>query len=139
MIFSLLFGALLYGLVQFVWYSPLLFGREWLGVQQITPEQAIARLEKGGVFPESIQGIVLPAVLMSAAVHTLMIVFGRLGYGYFFLMLLVLFLLTVIKKYRHWSRVSTTERKGWYIQDGALFCSLLLLGIFVLTWKNTLY
>lgn len=46
MILSVILGALLYILIQFLWYSPLGFGRVWLAAEQQSVAEAIDEAKK---------------------------------------------------------------------------------------------
>lgn len=139
MILSVLFGALLYITIQLLWYSPWGFGRAWLASEQSSPTEALRELKKPRLLPESIQGILLPSLLMSIALHALYAVLGKLGVVVFFGAIVVLFLLTVAKKYREWKRVDHATRLKWQMEDGVLLLSILTLALFVFFLGYRLY
>lgn len=139
MLFSVILGALLYIAIQLFWYSPLGFGRVWLTAKQQSSTGAIEEAKQPGWFPKSLQGIVIPALLMSMALHALYIVLGRFGVGVFFGATLGLFALTTVKKYSQWNAADQTTRVLWRLQDGALLLSLLTLALFVAWAMHTLY
>ncbi len=139
MILSVLFGALLYIAIQFLWYSPWGFGRAWLASEQSSPEEALRELRKPGFLPESIQGILVPSLLMSIALHALYAVLGKLGVVVFFGATVLLFLLTVAKKYKGWKQTDQATRLKWQLEDGVLLLSLLTLALFVFFLGHKLY
>ncbi len=139
MLFSILIGACLYILIQFVWYSPWGFGRVWLASEQSSPDEAIHELKKPGFIPESIQGILIPSFLMSIALHALYAVLGKLGVVVFFWATFGIFLLTVGKKYREWNRVDHATRLKWQVEDGAFSLSLFSLALFIFLVGDKLY
>lgn len=139
MILSVVLGAVLYLLIQFFWYSPLGFGRIWLASEQSTPEEAIRDLKKPGFLPESIQGILVPSLLMSIALNALYAVLGRLGIVVFFGATFGLFILTVGKKYGQWGKTDHATRLKWQLQDGVLLLSLLAVASFVFFLGHKLY
>ncbi len=139
MLLSILLGAILYGLIQFLWYSPWGFGGVWLAAKQQSSAEAIEEAKQPGWIRKGLQGIVIPALLMSMAMHALYMVLGRLGVGVFFGATLGLFVLTTVKKYSQWKAADQATRVLWRLQDGVLFVSLLTLALFV-TWSlHTLY
>lgn len=139
MIASIFLGALLYALIQFTWYSPLLFGKQWLLLKHSSPEQAIGELKSPSIVPSSVLQIIAPAFLMSAAMHALAIVLTRLGNHVFWVGVAIMFLTTTLPKYRHWVQMDTDTRSLNFLGDGALAASLSLLSLFVLWASNTLY
>lgn len=139
MLVSIFFGALLYLAIQFLWYSPWGFGRAWLASEQSSPEDALRELRKPGLLPESIQGILVPSLLMSIALHALYAVLGKLGVMVFSSATLTLFLLTVAKKYKGWNEVDHATRLKWQIEDGVLLLSMLVLALFVFFLGHKLY
>lgn len=139
MLLSVTLGALLYALIQFVWYSPMLFGQRWLSLKHTSPEVLVGGLKSPQIVPESILQIIAPAFLMSAAIHALVIVLARFGIHIFWMGVLFMFLATALPKYRHWVQMDTDTRSLNFLGDGALVASLLLLALFVLWASNTLY
>ncbi|TXH01083.1 MAG: DUF1761 family protein [Candidatus Moraniibacteriota bacterium] len=139
MLLSVTLGALLYALIQFVWYSPILFGQQWLSLKHTSPEALVGGLKSPQIVPESILQIIAPAFLMSAAIHALVIVLARFGIHIFWMGVMFMFLTTALPKYRHWSRMDSDARSLHFLGDGALAASLLLLALFVPWSSNTLY
>lgn len=139
MFLSIILGALLYALIQSLWYSPLLFGREWLSLKQLTPETALETSSLGGGMPTTLQSLIFPAILMSLAIHALALVLSGIDPSLFWGGVVLMFLTTALPKYRHWPRIEADTRSLHFLGDGALAASLLLLTLFVLWSSHTLY
>lgn len=130
---SVVLGAFLYSLVQFLWYSPFLFGRTWLSLKRKTPTQAQASLTSPTWLPESFVQLVAPAFLMSASVHALFLVLLPLGQLVFLVGVIGMGALTTLPKYGRFRRVESSQRRLWLIGDGALWASLSVLVLWV--WR----
>lgn len=119
---SILFGAVAYALVQFLWYSAPLFGPMWCKECGL-PKEALhqAAFEPGRTMRVMI-GIVLPSFLTSMALVTLFAVLARAGLGQreSVTWALILPVLVAAPKYLRslffWRRLETLVM----IQDGAL-------------------
>ncbi|MGB4943331.1 MAG: hypothetical protein WBO92_04465, partial [Candidatus Moraniibacteriota bacterium] len=77
----ILSGALAYALVQFLWYSPFLFGSLWR-LQRGLSAEAVSREATGvGWGGRTLTGIVVPALLVSMSLIALSLVLSRVGLG----------------------------------------------------------
>lgn len=139
MFLSLLLGALLYVFIQFLWYSPLLFGTAWIAWKEKVPDGFGSELPQSNGLPAGIPAILVPALLMSVAINTLYVVLARLGPEVYFGAVWGLFSLTVIKKYGGWRQATPPLRRLWYISDGALLVSLITLAFLVFFLQNGVY
>lgn len=139
MLLSVSLGALLYMFIQFLWYSPIGFGKEWLRMKHETPKSIVEGLSVPDLVPKSLLGIVAPAFLMSAAVHLLGLMFLPLGLGIFWGAVGSMWFLTALPKYRTWSKLEGNERSLFFLTDGALLASLLSLGWFVMWAEGKVY
>lgn len=139
MLLSVLLGAVLYLIVQFFWYSPLGFGRAWLSLKRVTPEQTIATLSSPTIVPESVLHLIAPAFLMSTAIHALAFVVGKFGPQIFIATLGAMFLLTAGPKYLGQAIRDPEARLLAHIGDGALFLSLAALAAYIVWAAGRVY
>lgn len=139
MFFSVLLGALLYIVIQFLWYSPFGFGQHWLALKKGTLDLATEGGSNLRGVPASIQHLIFPALLMSVALHTLAVVLARFGTIVFFVGVGLMFLSTVAWKYTGWSKTESSTRLQWYVTDGALLASLVTLALFVTLAQGRVY
>lgn len=136
--FSLLGGVFIYILAQFLWYAPFGFGVLWRRYQK-RKDVALPAEEPVVLptfIPSTFRTIILPAIIMSMALHVLRVVFERQDEVQFLLLVIILWFLVVVGK--HFRKVDTTQRKKWYIEDGALLWSLLWMAQVVLFWWRSL-
>jgi len=139
MIFSIILGALLYGLVQFTWYSPYLLGPVWLRLTKTTEEKVQRALSRSFFSWDSIGQVVVPAFLMSMALHALGLVLARFSVGTFYLVTGGIFVLTTFPKYLQYWKADRGQYQLFWIYDGVFFVSLALLALFVNWAQHTLY
>lgn len=139
MIFSIILGALLYGLVQFTWYSPYLLGPVWLRLTKTTEEEVERALPQFWLSWDVIGQTLVPAVLMSMAIHALGLVLARFGAHIFFLAVAAIFVVTALPKYLREIRADRNTVRLFFVYDGAFLVSLVLLALFVNWAQHTLY
>lgn len=139
MLFSLLVGVLVYILAQFLWYAPFGFGSLWRRYQK--RKGAVLNTEEPVALPAFVsptfRTIILPAIIMSMALHVLRVVFENQNELQFFSLVFVLWFLVVAGKHFR-KAIDTIQRKKWYIEDGALLWSLLWVAQVVSLWWGSL-
>lgn len=133
MLVSLLVGTGVYMLAQFVWYAPFGFGPLWSRYRKATPVSGESPLALPGFVTPSVRGILLPALIISLALHVFRIMTPRLGSASFLFGVLVLWCLVVAGKHLLKS-IGEAERRRWFIEDGALLWSLLWVAEVVIIW-----
>lgn len=139
MILSLFLGAFLYIIIQFFWYSPLGFGKKWLVLKQLTSEETITNLKQLGPISEIFQGVIFPAIVMSAAFHALFLVLSHFGTAIYVAGALTMTLSILLPKYRRWLTLSKKEQTLLKMSDGAFFTSLFFLILYILWAHGRLY
>lgn len=140
MTLSLFFGVLTYILAQFLWYAPFGFGSRWRRYQK--RKHVVFTAEEPVVLPAFVsptfRTIILPAIIMSMALHVLRVVFENQDEVQFLLLVFVLWLLVVARK--HFQKATDPiQRKKWYIEDGALLWSLLWVAQVVSLWWRSVW
>ncbi|MBP9728026.1 MAG: hypothetical protein KBD27_01475 [Candidatus Moranbacteria bacterium] len=133
MILSLLSGVVVYILAQFLWYAPFGFGALWWQYQKIVLPKTREPVALPAFISPTFRTIVLPAVIMSMALHVLRVVFHDQDEIHFLFLVIALWFLVVAGKYFRKSS-DTIQRKKWYIEDGALLWSLLWVAEVVILW-----
>jgi hypothetical protein len=135
MLLSILIGTGVYILAQFFWYSPWAFGPQWSRHQKTAPVSSDEPLALPGFMTPNMRRIVLPALIVSFALHvfrTMTIGFGLSG---FFFGTVILWLGVVARKYLK-KEIAVGEREKWLIEDGALLWSLSLVAVSVVVVGN---
>lgn len=133
MLLSFLIGVAVYTLAQLLWYSPFGFGPLWERLQKSVPGEEASPVALPAFVPSSVRGIVLPAVLISLALHVLRIMMSRSDFVGFLSGVLTLWFFVVMPKYLR-KNISATQRQKWYIEDGALLWSLLWVSESIMLW-----
>ena len=137
MVFSFVIGTAVYILAQFLWYAPFAFGPLWSRYGKGAPESESPVLLPVCV-PQSIRGIILPAILISLTLHVLHIMLSHSDTVGFLSGVLTLWFFVVLPKYVR-RNINTAQRQKWYIEDGALLWSLLWVSASILLgWGNIL-
>ena len=139
MLGSLVLGAGLYILTQLFWYSPFVAGQLWLRWGGRTEEESLREAAWENQKKHALGQVVMPAFLMSMAIHALYLVLIRLSTSAYILGVVGMILLSTLPKYvRSESRVTNVLRMH-VLHDGALIVSLTLLGLFVLLSRSGVY
>lgn len=127
LIFSVLAGAVSYASVQFLWYAPFAFGPTYLRGTGGSEDEAVEAVVKSGFKAPFIFGIIIPALLTSAALVALKIITDRmlLANGGFLLFALALGLSVSLPKYLIAFFSGRRPERLVLIQDGVLLFGLL--------------
>lgn len=136
---SLILGAGLYVLTQLFWYSPFVVGQLWMRWRGKIEEESLREAAWENQKKHALGQVVVPAFLMSMAIHALYLVLIRLSASAYILGVVGMILFSVLPKYvRSESRVTSVFRMH-ILHDGALIVSLTLLGLFVLLTRSGVY
>lgn len=127
LLLTILAGAVSYASVQFLWYAPFVFGPAYLSGTARSEDDAVEAVAKPGSKAPFIFGIIIPALLTSAALVALKTVTDRmfLANGGFLLFALALGLSISLPKYLVAFFSGRRPERLVLIQDGALLFGLL--------------
>ncbi|TXG99753.1 MAG: hypothetical protein E6P95_04540 [Candidatus Moraniibacteriota bacterium] len=140
MILSVFLGALLYSSIQLLWYSPLLFGSTWIRMTQTSEDEVTRLVPKSFLGWETAGQLVVPALLMSMAIHALYLVLIRLGALSFWFGVGGMIVLTSAPKYiRFRQEIRSASFRLNLLYDGALVVSLIALSLLVFFTGSGVY
>lgn len=139
MFLSVGLGAMLYMVVQFFWYSPYFFGPLWLGLMKKREVEVIGESLNYTRGKTILSQLLMPALLMSTALHALELVLRSQGIVTYILAIGILFGLTVLPKYLKQQPLPLGGRRLALMHDGALAFSLISLAVFVSWSRYALY
>ena len=122
---SILLATLISFAVQFIWYSPLVFGKAWLKLTTIDPQKSSPNK---GMF-SSLVALLLQATLLSA----LLIVFHNRGIGLEWLVAVLLVALTHILHMLSAAFYNQKPLPLWAIDAGSHVAAVFAAGL-VLAW-----
>ncbi len=127
LLLTILAGAVSYASVQFLWYAPFVFGPTYLSGTAQSEDDVVKVVAKPGSKAPFIFGIIIPALLTSAALVALKTVTDRmlLANGGFLLFALALSLSLSLPKYLVAFFSGRRPERLVLIQDGALLFGLL--------------
>lgn len=130
MLLSILIGTGVYILAQFIWYSPWAFGPAWSRLQKKAPSKMNEPVALPSFVTPNVRRILLPALIVSFALHVFRAMTIGFGLSGFFLGTVILWFGVVIRKYLK-KKADVAGREKWLIEDGALLFSLIVVAVSV--------